>query len=151
MSSQPWNQNLLLYVICVIRRYRMNLGGGIPAGALREPCVDRHNLQLPDLWSSLLPANRHWMDHDGSRIGREFVSHIYLTAFFFEGVIPLCSTFLYGHCSWWLNFFPHQIDPVDPTELLASFVWCIGLKDNSYLISAYHWLSLWVVFFLNWE
>ena len=50
-SSQPWNQNLLLYVICVIRRYRMNLGGGVPAGAPREPRVDRQNLQLPDLWS----------------------------------------------------------------------------------------------------
>ena len=59
MSSQPWNQNLLLYVICVIRRYRMNLGGGVPAGAPREPRVDRQNLQLPDLWSSLLAANRH--------------------------------------------------------------------------------------------
>ena len=51
MSSQPWNQNLLLYVICVIRRYRMNLGGGVPAGAPREPRVDRQNLQLPDVWS----------------------------------------------------------------------------------------------------
>ena len=82
MSSQPWNQNLLLYVICVIRRYRMNLGGGIPAGALREPRVDRHNLQLPDLWSSLLAANRHWMDHDGSRIGREFdQSPVYIRAY----------------------------------------------------------------------
>ena len=29
----------------------MNLGGGVPAGAQREPRVDRHNLQLPDLWS----------------------------------------------------------------------------------------------------
>ena len=35
----------------MIRRYRMNLGGGVPAGAPREPRVDRQNLQLPDLWS----------------------------------------------------------------------------------------------------
>ena len=135
MSSQPWNQSLLLYVICVIRRYRMNLGGGVPTGAPREPRIDRQNLQLPDLWSSLLAANRHWMGHDGSRIEREFVSHIY-NCFSFEGVIPLQSTFSwlkYGHCSWWLNFFPHQIDPVDPTKLLASFVWCVGLKDNLFV------------------
>ena len=59
MSSQSWNQNLLLYVICVIRRYRTNLGGGVPAAAPREPRVDRQNLKLPDLWSSLLAANRH--------------------------------------------------------------------------------------------
>ena len=82
MSSQPWNQSLLLYVICVIRRYRMNLGGGVPTGAPREPRIDRQNLQLPDLWSSLLAANRHWMGHDGSRIEREFGQNpVYIRAY----------------------------------------------------------------------
>ena len=67
-----WRPFFVGLQICVIRRYRMNLGGGVPAGAPREPRVDRQNLQLPDLWSSLLAANKHWMDRDGSRTGREF-------------------------------------------------------------------------------
>ena len=76
--------------ICVIRCYRMNLGRGVPAGAPREPRVDRYNLQLPDLWSSLLASHRHWMDHDGSRIGREFdQSPVYIRAYI----------------GWWLSDF----------------------------------------------
>ena len=67
--------------VCVIRWYRMNLGGGVPAGAPREPRVDMQNLQFPDLWSSLLEVNRHRMDHDGSRIGRELdQSPVYIRA-----------------------------------------------------------------------
>lgn len=45
-------------------------------------CVDMHNLQFPDLWSSLFTVNRHWMDHDRSRIGRELdQSPVYIRAF----------------------------------------------------------------------
>ena len=96
--------------------------------------------------------NGPWWIQDWERIGKSRP----LAAFLLKRLSPLFSTFCdsYGRCSWWLNFFPHQIDPVDLTELLASFVWCIGHKDNFCLcvfrLTTNRLLSVGVFFSGNW-
>lgn len=79
MLSQPCNQNLLLFVWSDATEWILLEGS--PASSNGTTCRQaQSSASWP--WSSLLASNRHWMDHDGYRIGREFdQSPVYIRAY----------------------------------------------------------------------